>query len=96
MSSANSPSPGSSPRLRQTATSSSWAGCGDNWWYSPWGEGFVSEYARTNPYEDFAESFVAFVMGNEYRGYDADGNLTAGLSATPGKQAYMASFIASI
>jgi Ca2+-binding RTX toxin-like protein len=36
-----------------------------NWWYDGSSE-FVTDYARTNPMEDFAETFSAFVMGDDF------------------------------
>jgi hypothetical protein len=67
----------------------------DNWFYNPWAEGFVSEYGATDPYEDFAESFVAFVMGEDYVGYLADDSLSNGIEDTPYKKKYMEDFIKS-
>ncbi len=63
-----------------TAASGNAAG-GEQWWYANTAQ-MVTNYARTNPYEDFADSFRA------YMGVGADP------STAPQKMAYMDSFIA--
>jgi len=89
----NSPTTVSSGRFSWIVINDTGLNADDNWWYSPFGDGFTSDYARSNPYEDFADSFAAYVMGSDYEGFDASGNPTGGIDDTPGKREYMENFI---
>lgn len=41
------------------------------WWYAQ-GAPFVTDYATTNPHEDYADTFSAIIMGNQYHRNDND------------------------
>ncbi len=65
----------------------------DGWWYDSTLEGFVSDYARTNPREDFAESFTSFFMilgGLEFGNFGL-----ADFGALPEKLAFMEGLLAA-
>jgi Ca2+-binding RTX toxin-like protein len=58
------------------------------WWFATALEGFVSSYAQTNLYEDFAESFTSFYMTLAGLTFVGDGGGVS-LSQLPGKTAFM-------
>lgn len=68
----------------------------DSWWYDSTQTNFVREYSRTDPYEDFATSFAAYVLGPEfYIDSIAEGQSLGGAAASPEKMLYMEQFIAA-
>lgn len=68
----------------------------DTWWYDPAATNFVREYGRTDPYEDFATSFAAYILGDDYYVDSvAVGQTVGGAAAAPEKMAYMAQFVGS-
>ena len=68
----------------------------DSWWHAPGKKNFVREYGRTNPFEDFATSFAAYFLEDDYAGSRANGNTLSGPDAAPLKMSYMSTFIASM
>ncbi|MCA9185253.1 MAG: calcium-binding protein [Pirellulaceae bacterium] len=69
----------------------------DNWWHRMGAKNFVRNYGRTNPFEDFATSFAAFFMGDNYRvDTTVPGSSVGGPAAAPNKMKYMESFVDSL
>ncbi len=68
----------------------------DGWWHKRDAENFVSNYSKYNATEDFAETFTAYVMGDDYVGLDENFNETGGIDEAPGKKKYMRDFIKSL
>lgn len=68
----------------------------DNWWHTAGKTNFVSQTAALDPFEDFADTFTAYVMGGDFQGTPAGGNAAAGINQAPGKRAYMKDFVKSL
>ena len=63
-----------------------------NWWYRT-AAGYASEYAKTNPNEDFAESFAAFFT--QRAGWTFYNN-QPGAAAIPVKMAIFSNWVARL
>jgi hypothetical protein len=60
------------------------------WWYRQ-DASFVTDYARSSPYEDFADTFSVMVMGNDYHRNSNDT-----LTAPTGKRAWINAWLDAV